>query len=63
MYGDIGRHSGKQMNKETKLRIHNITAKAVNEPPPCSPEGPLRRDLPFIRTLFTYLSNSSQKVP
>ena len=26
--GTIGRHFGKQMNKETKLRIHNITAKA-----------------------------------
>ena len=26
--GAIGRHFGKQMNKETKLRIHNITAKA-----------------------------------
>ena len=25
--GAIGRHFGKQMNKETKLRIHNITAK------------------------------------
>jgi len=25
----IRRHFGKQMNKETKLRIHNITAKAV----------------------------------
>ena len=24
--GAIGRHFGKQMNKETKLRIHNITA-------------------------------------
>ena len=24
---DIRRHSGKQMNKETKLRIHNMTAK------------------------------------
>ena len=23
------RHFGKQMNKETKLRIHNITAKAA----------------------------------
>ena len=27
--GAIWRHSGKQMNKETKLRIHNITAKAA----------------------------------
>jgi len=27
--GDIRRHFGKQTNKETKLRIHNITAKAV----------------------------------
>ena len=27
--GAIGRHFGKQMNKETKLRIHNITAKAA----------------------------------
>jgi len=27
--GAIQRHSGKQMNKETKLRIHNITAKAA----------------------------------
>ena len=27
--GVIRRHFGKQMNKETKLRIHNITAKAV----------------------------------
>ena len=26
--GVIRRHFGKQMNKETKLRIHNITAKA-----------------------------------
>jgi len=26
--GAIWRHFGKQMNKETKLRIHNITAKA-----------------------------------
>ena len=26
--GAIRRHFGKQMNKETKLRIHNITAKA-----------------------------------
>ena len=25
----IRRHSGKQINKETKLRIHNITAKAA----------------------------------
>ena len=25
----IWRYFGKQMNKETKLRIHNITAKAV----------------------------------
>ena len=25
----IGRHFGKQINKETKLRIHNITAKAT----------------------------------
>jgi hypothetical protein len=25
----IGRHFGKQMNKETKLRIHNITATAA----------------------------------
>jgi len=27
--GDIRRHFGKQTNKETKLRIHNITAKAA----------------------------------
>ena len=27
--GVIGRHFGKQMNKETKLRIHNITAKVA----------------------------------
>jgi len=27
--GTITRHFGKQMNKETKLRIHNITAKAT----------------------------------
>ena len=27
--GDIRRNFGKQMNKETKLRIHNVTAKAV----------------------------------
>ena len=27
--GAIRRHFGKQTNKETKLRIHNITAKAV----------------------------------
>ena len=27
--GDIRRHFGKQMNKETKLRMHNITAKAA----------------------------------
>jgi len=27
--GAIRRHFGKQMNKETKLRIHNITARAV----------------------------------
>ena len=27
--GAIRRHLGKQMNKETKLRIHNITAKAA----------------------------------
>ena len=27
--GDIRRNFGKQMNKETKLRIHNITAKAT----------------------------------
>ena len=27
--GVIRRHFGKQMNKETKLRIHNITAKAA----------------------------------
>ena len=27
--GAIRRHIGKQMNKETKLRIHNITAKAA----------------------------------
>jgi hypothetical protein len=25
----IRRHFGKQMNKETKLRIHNVTAKAA----------------------------------
>ena len=27
--GDIRRYFGKQMNKETKLRIHNITAKVA----------------------------------
>jgi len=27
--GTIRRHFGKQMNKETKLRIHNITAKTA----------------------------------
>ena len=27
--GAMRRHFGKQMNKETKLRIHNITAKAA----------------------------------
>ena len=27
--GAIRRHFGKQMNKETKLRIYNITAKAA----------------------------------
>ena len=27
--GAIWRHFGKQMNKETKLRVHNITAKAA----------------------------------
>jgi len=27
--GAIRRHLGKHMNKETKLRIHNITAKAA----------------------------------
>jgi predicted SPOUT superfamily RNA methylase MTH1 len=27
--GTMRRHFGKQMNKETKLRIHNITAKAA----------------------------------
>jgi hypothetical protein len=27
--GVIRRHFGKQMNKETKLGIHNITAKAA----------------------------------
>jgi len=27
----VWRHFGKQMNKETKLRIHNITAKAALE--------------------------------
>jgi len=27
--GTIRRHFGKQMDKETKLRIHNITAKAA----------------------------------
>ena len=27
--GAIRRHFGKQINKETKLRIHNITAKAT----------------------------------
>ena len=27
--GAIRRYFGKQMNKETKLRIHNITAKAA----------------------------------
>ena len=27
--GAIWRHFGKQMNKETKLRIHNITAKTA----------------------------------
>ena len=29
IYGVIRRHFGKQMNKETKLRIHNITATAA----------------------------------
>jgi len=29
IFGAIRRHFGKQMNKETKLRIHNITAKAA----------------------------------
>ena len=29
LYGAIRRHFGKQMNQETKLRIHNITAKAA----------------------------------
>jgi len=29
--GAIRRHFGKQMNKETKLRIHNITAKAASK--------------------------------
>jgi len=29
MNGAIWRHFGKQINKETKLRIHNITAKAA----------------------------------
>ena len=29
MNGAIGRHFGKQMNKETELRIHNNTAKAA----------------------------------
>ena len=29
MNGAIRRHFGKQKNKETKLRIHNITAKAA----------------------------------
>ena len=29
MNGAIRRHFGKQMNKEIKLRIHNITAKAA----------------------------------
>ena len=27
--GTLRRHFGKQINKETKLRIHNITAKAA----------------------------------
>jgi len=27
--GAIRRHFGKKLNKETKLRIHNITAKAA----------------------------------
>jgi len=27
--GAMRRHYGKQMNKETKLKIHNITAKAA----------------------------------
>jgi len=27
--GAMRRHFGKQMNKETKLRMHNITAKAA----------------------------------
>ena len=31
MNGTIRRHFGKQMNKETNLRIHNITAKAALE--------------------------------
>ena len=29
MNGAIRRHFGKQMNEETKLRIHNVTAKAA----------------------------------
>jgi len=29
--GAIRRHFGKQMNKETKLRIHNITAKPASK--------------------------------
>ena len=29
MNGAIRRYFGKQMNKETKLRIHNFTAKAA----------------------------------
>jgi hypothetical protein len=29
MNGAIRRHFGKQMNKEAKLRIHNITAEAA----------------------------------
>jgi len=29
--GAVRRHFGKQMNKETKLRIHNITAKSSIE--------------------------------
>jgi len=27
--GTIGRHFGRHMHRETKLRIHNITAKAA----------------------------------
>jgi len=31
IYGATHRHFGKQMNKETTLRIHNITAKVPSK--------------------------------